>query len=469
VLLISIDTLRADRLGLHGYERDTTPYLDELAAESVAFLDMYSNSPKTASSHMSLFTSLHPTVHKVRNQSARLGLESPSLAHNRLTLPQVLNRNGYWNACVAGGGNINPQMGFSRGFQKRFESALWDIRTIADRTLSRVDEARQTDQPHFLFMHSYQVHGPYLPPREFEKRFAPTPRTVLGPRVALYRNLPFKEQWKAMNRGPGGDESLAFWSGKEDFGEKEASYLSDLYDGEVAFTDAELGRLIAELRERDALDDMILVILSDHGEEFFEHGQFEHDQLYREHLHVPCIIRLPGGHLGGTRVEGMVSLMDVMPTLLELLEIEGPATMQGRSLVSGMAAGRLESRPVLSERVMFPDDYKASLRTDASSVTFHARDGGLEAFDLVGDPDESTDVYNSSSFGRNAGKRLHQSLLRAFLDRDILDEIDAGGTIKVDADQLEELRQLGYLGAEGEEVQMDVTGTPLESWPDEDV
>lgn len=465
LLLISVDTLRADRLGCYGYDRGTTPNLDALAEESVLFTDMYSNSPKTASAHMSLFTSLLPTVHKVRNQSKRLGLSTPALASNRLTIAQVLNRSGYWTACIAGGGNIQPDMGFGRGFRNRFESALWDVKKVVNRTIERLDQAQAAGQPPFVFMHTYQVHGPYLPPPEYEQRFAANPSPIIGSRVALYRDLPFNKQWGIMNRGPDNDETKAYWYGKEHFGDDEARYLSDLYDGEVAYTDFQLGRLIETLRESGQLDEMIVVVLADHGEEFREHGDFEHDQLYTEHLHVPCIIRLPGGAMGGTEVRGMASLIDVMPTLLELLDIEGPITMAGTSLVNAMETGSTASQPVVSERVMYPNDYKASLRNERSNVIFHATERRIDAFDLTADPAELVNVFGSAPFSLPAADKLRHLLGQAFHNRDVLDEVDAGSNITVDASRLEELQALGYVDREGVDFEVP-EGTPLERWPD---
>ncbi|MDG2150301.1 MAG: sulfatase [Planctomycetota bacterium] len=465
LLLISIDTLRADRLGCYGYDRGTSPNLDALAEESVLFTEMYSNSPKTASAHMSLFTSLLPTVHKVRNQSKRLGLSTPALAKNRLTIAQILNRNGYWNACIAGGGNIQPDMGFARGFRNRFESALWDIKRVVDRALDRLDQAQEAGQPPFVFMHTYQVHGPYLPPSEYEKRFAPSPSPLIGARVALYRDLPFNKQWSIMNRGPGNDETKAYWYGKENFDENEARYLSDLYDGEIAYTDAQLGRMIESLRESGQLDNLIVVIVADHGEEFLEHGDFEHDQLFSEHLHVPCIIRLPGGALGGTEVTGMASLIDIMPTLLELLDIEGPPTMAGTSLVSAMMTGHTDGKPVVSERVMFPGDYKASLRNENSSVIFHATEARLDAYNLIEDPGETISVFETADFSAPAAAKLKHSLGQAFHNRDALDKEDAGGSIVVDESRLEELQALGYVDGDASDFEIP-EGTPLDHWPD---
>jgi len=469
LLLVSVDTLRADRLGCYGYERGTTPVLDALAAEAVLFEQAYSHSPKTASAHMSLFTSLLPTVHKVRNFSARLGLELTALPRNRLTLPQVLNQSGYENAAVTGGGNLRSDMGFQRGFKRRFESVMDDVSWHVSRTLERWDELIALGAPSFVFMHTYQVHGPYVPPAEYMDRFAPEPKGVVAPRVAALKGLPFRAQWGAMNKPQGG--MPAFWEGVEDFGADEASYLSDLYDGEVAYTDAQLGRLLDGLRERGILDQTIVVVLSDHGEEFFEHGRFEHDQLFREHLHVPLIVRLPGGRFGGTRVSGLAGLIDVMPTLLELLDLPPSPTMTGESLVPSIRSGRSANRPVVAERVMFlPAEYGATLRSPQQTVTFlidgPEGPGRLTAHDLSHDPGELDDVSGSAAFAPPAAAALRHELERAIAARDDLDRIDSGEVIRLsDPAAVAELKSLGYVGGgelpEGTALQ----GTPLERWP----
>jgi arylsulfatase A-like enzyme len=473
LLLISVDTLRADRLGCYGYDRPTTPVLDALAAEAVLFEEMYANSCKTASSHMSLFTSVLPTVHKVRNQSARLGLESPVLAGNRLGLPQVLNQAGYRNAAVCGGGNLVAGMGFNKGFKNRFESNMADVSWHVGRTLQRFDQVLQQEEstPGFVFMHTYQVHGPYLPPAPYREIFAPNPQGVVAERVRVFQDMPFQKQWQAMNHGAAGQPP--FWDGKENFGQAEAAYFSDLYDGEVAYTDAMLGELFEGLRERGLYDDMMIVVLSDHGEEFFEHGSFEHDQLFRESLHVPCLVKLPGGQLGGTRVSGLTSLIDVAPTIYELLDLSSPPTAQGQSLTGAMLSGQTFNQPIIAERVMFlPDgDYQANLRSDSLSLHFDsdlvAQQGILTAYDLTSDPDEHTDTFGDSAPATvRAAESLRTSLIRALHDRDILDAIDSGGTLRMnDPAQLEELKALGYTGNDGGPIEPP-KGTPLDVWPE---
>ncbi|MCB9898784.1 MAG: sulfatase [Planctomycetes bacterium] len=479
LVLISIDTLRADRLGAYGYDRGTTPNLDAFASEAVLFEDVYSNSCKTASSHMSMLTSQLPTVHKVRNQSARLGLESPVLADNRLSIAQVLTRNGYWNAAFCGGANLNPAMGFAKGFQRRFESAPVDISDMAQRARQRLAEIRGSGSPGFLFLHTYQVHGPYLPPRPFLERFVRGTNPTLTPRVEALIDLPFRKQWSAMNPRDDQPGAVAFWDGKESFGPAEAAYLSDLYDGEIAYADDVLGKLFEHMRREGFFEDTIVVLLADHGEEFFEHGDFEHDQLYREHLHVPLLVRLPGGRLGGTRVSGQAALIDVMPTLLELLAVGGPETfdaapMQGESLVPAMTSHRTRNLPVFSERVMFlPDgEYDATLRAPDSAVTFHSRPSGgtLTAFDLRQDPGEHDDLacQPGGTFFPAARERLKTKIAEAMARRDALDSIDAGGTTQLDSlEQVENLTALGYVSKDGAEGTEPLGEDLLAGWPDD--
>jgi hypothetical protein len=193
VLQISIDTLRADRLGCYGYERETSPVLDAFARECVLFEEVYATSCKTAESHMSLFTSLPVSAHGVSNASARLNLEIRELGKNRLMLAQVLRRAGYWNSAIVCGGNVHPQMGFARGYEGRFDSGLRDVSVIVDRVLAEWDEGLAQPRPAFVFMHTYQVHGPYTPPAEYRKRFAPALRGVIGQRIAGLESLSFGE------------------------------------------------------------------------------------------------------------------------------------------------------------------------------------------------------------------------------------------------------------------------------------
>jgi arylsulfatase A-like enzyme len=462
LIILSIDTLRADRLGSYGNRRGLTPNLDALAEESVLFESCFANSPKTASSHMSLFTSMLPTEHGVTNFSPRQKIPLVRLADNRLTLGQVLNRNKYWNFTIAGGGNIQGAMGFQKGFKNQFQSINRPITETVELALDMATLGYRQPFPMFLFVHTYEVHGPYLPPEEYRQEFASDPSPIVGQLVESLDGLTYAQQWKAMHEG--------LWDHKERFTDDDARYLSDLYDAEVAWADHVLGAFFKGLRRSGVLDKVILVVLSDHGEEFGEHGGFEHDQLYREHLHVPLLIRLPGEVLGGTRVTGQAQLIDVMPTLLELLDVKLPEDMQrmqGTSLVPAMLSGRTADMPVIAERVMYADDYEATWRSPAASLIFRAQEGTLEAYDLRSDPDEQEDVAWTAPFFDKATGVFRTNLAKSYALRDALDQVATGAAASLSPEALRELEELGYLGDESGEPSFEVpAGTPLERWPE---
>jgi len=473
LVLISIDTLRADRLGCYGYERGTSPHLDAFAREAVVFESCFSAGCKTAESHMSLFTSMPPTAHGVHNASPKLATPMQQLGENRLTLAQVLRRAGRFNSAVACGGQILAAMGFQRGFEDRFVSELVDVKQIVDRSLAAADDALAQDKPWMLFVHTYQVHGPYLPPRRFRERFAPDLPGTVGERVRQLEDLSFTEQWKAMFE--------VFWKDIALFTPEDIRLLSNLYDGEVAYADEEIGRLLVGLAQRGVLDRAIVVVLSDHGEEFGEHGHLEHDELYDELLHVPLLVRLPGGRLGGTRVSGQCSLLDVMPTLLELLSLPGPDTMAGRSLVPALLACRTAGESVLAERIMFPESYAATLRTPDTSLLFRvdpsavhtdgkpgpgteagrpAGEGRIEVYDLRSDPGQHEDLGSRAPAWTNLTTAFYSRLAALFELRTRLDAVASGTAAPLSADEIDALLKLGYTGSGGL-----AAGTPLDHWP----
>jgi arylsulfatase A-like enzyme len=458
LLIVSIDTLRADRLGTYGYTRNTSPRIDALASEAVVFEEAYSSSPKTASSHMTLFTSLMPTVHGVQNIAPEKGGLMTVLAPNRRTLAEVLEKNGYWTAAVVNGGNLQPQMGFQRGFGNAWTTLVDDVERIVDGALKVVDLAPK-DRPAFLFVHTYQVHGPYVPPQKYIDRFCPELRGTVGERVQALIGRSFKDLWR--------NERQDYWEGWEQFGPEDTACLSDLYDGEIAYTDRELGRLFKGLAKRGFLDDAIVVVLSDHGEEFAEHGRYDHNQLFREDLHVPLIVRLPDGRGAGSRVRGMAGLIDVMPTVLDLLGIAGPREMTGRSLASAIESGATDGRPIAAERVRWAGDYQASLRSSDWNLIFHAARGELDAYDIARDPGEQDVLGDDAPFFDAAKTELHRRLTEAFELREALDAKGKGGHHKADAETLEQLEGLGYTG-EGGEGAVTIEGTPLERWPGAD-
>jgi len=315
IVLISVDTLRADHLGTYGYARATSPNVDALARRGVTFERATSPSSWTLPAHASLLSGVSPYRHGAISEATRIRDDVPLLA-------ELLRAHGYHATALVNAPFVGRDYGFARGFasfDQRFDRRRADV---AQRHAAILDALARLEPPFFLFLHYMDVHTPYRPPAEFN-RFAKDQRSGqvlrdLG--VASVLDLQ-----RAARKGP-----LAMSQADRD-------RLVDLYDGEILALDAHLGELLRRLDER--FPDTVVVLTSDHGEEFLEHGGFGHgDTLYEEVLHVPMIVAGPGV-ASGARVATVVSLVDVVPTLLDRVGAPLPAGLDGRSVLAELGAG----------------------------------------------------------------------------------------------------------------------------------
>lgn len=306
-ILISIDTLRADRLGAYGYEHDTSPFFDELAAGGTLFERAIVQLPGTLPSHMSIFTGLYPAEHGVYPPDSVLAAEIP-------TLPEVFRAAGYRTAGFTEGGYVAGHYGFERGFET-FRAVNTGKPGAAGRTFDLVRDWIDTLEPgdkFFLFVHTYEVHDPYLPMEGFDEGLWPADPP---------------ETWE-----PTGANLTAASVGKLPVTPEVVRYFSALYDAGIRYVDEVLRDFMEHLRAADLGNDTTVVITSDHGEEFFEHGSFVHRQIYNETLHVPLLVRRLGQRRGA-RVSRLVESVDIAPTLLELAGLEDRMAPSGSSLV----------------------------------------------------------------------------------------------------------------------------------------
>ncbi|MAF67345.1 MAG: hypothetical protein CMJ84_17025 [Planctomycetes bacterium] len=379
VLLISIDTLRADHLSCYGYERETSPRLDALASEGVLFESATSTTSWTLPAHVSMLTGLPISAHGIcddRLWSRPAPDGGPlSVSLRGLFLPEVLRSAGYRTGGFYTWKYLEPTFGFGPGFEvyerlghtfyshpvvsKQFEAlrARGDTegqRRLAqehpelfddtrpsspeavDRALAWIDGARERtpERPFFCFLHLFDVHDPYRAPEPFHERFADpaydgpiTGRNVMGAGTPVGRGM----------------------------AEADLRHLVALYDGEIAWVDSQVGRLLDALEARDLTRDTLVVVVSDHGEEFFEHGEKQHRRsLYRESVHVPWIVRWPAGLPAGLRIAGPVGLVDLAPTISGLCGLAPPPGAMGRDL-SAVAGGQAPNEPAtyLSELLLF--------------------------------------------------------------------------------------------------------------------
>lgn len=424
LLLVSIDTLRADRLSLYGYARPTSPNLDALSREAVVFDRFFYNGGGTLPSHMSLMTSLHPATHGVGPESGK------ALEPERWTLAEILQGRGFATAAFTDGGWMSAKFGFGQGFE-RYDEAGHGFAETLPRALAWLDQL-PAGRPFFLFLHSYDVHSawrelPYDCPGDAELRFAgPPPPEVSGCRDGACASARLAEANRRVRAGEPLDARVS---------PAEVAYFSDLYDGCVAFADARLGDLFARLRAAGRWEETLVVVLSDHGEEFGEHGQLLHDQGgYEELARIPLLIKLPHGRFGGRRIESLAAMVDVLPTLTALLGAPTPAEAQGRSLVRALESGRTGR----------PDVHMYSVLRDERQKYFSDE---RRLFDLDADPRERANLYGASPERVGALERRVRDLIA--LDHAAADRFarraHPGARPAMSDEEIERLRALGYL------------------------
>ena len=324
VLVVSIDTLRADRLGTYGYARATSPNLDALGLEGIVFENLSAPSSKTASSHMSMFTGVHTGAHKVINFTTDVGraasAELPLVA-------ELFSGAGYDTAAFTGGGMLRSELGFARGFDV-FDHRGGGAQRVFDRGREWFATTANSERPFFLLLHTYEVHDPYTPPVEWQERFAGGYSGEMDS-----RRIDLEDESEAAFERLTEFRSIQdrFWDSFDRQSRADVQHLSNLYDAGIAYTDHLLGELWRDLQVDGWADNLILVITSDHGDAFLEHGKLTHRTIHEEILHVPLIVRYFDGRAAGHRVDAHVQGADLMPSLLDLVGLPIPDHVQGRS------------------------------------------------------------------------------------------------------------------------------------------
>ena len=282
LVLISVDCLRADHVGVYGYARNTTPNIDRFGTEGVVFRNATSVSSWTLPTHMSMMTGLMPSLHGV-SRKYKLSSSVPYL-------PEILADNGYQTLGVAVGDYVSQEWGFERGFDVYRMLIGRRASGIVDEALELVRGTRSAKK--FLFVHLFDAHWPYVPPRGFLDRFDERPPDISDIMTKVRDGVP-----------PSGPEEI--------------QQLVNLYDGEIAYLDKELGRFFAGLKEAGIYHRSLIILTADHGESFYEHNAWEHTiSLFGEITHIPLIVKWPGESPTGT-VESLVSQLNIFPTLLE--------------------------------------------------------------------------------------------------------------------------------------------------------
>jgi arylsulfatase A-like enzyme len=436
LLLISIDTLRADHLKCYGYNLDTSPHLDQLAKEGVLFEHATATAPWTAPSHMSMFTSLYASAHGVQTVNSQLG-------DGVGTLAQRLSENGFVTKAFVTGLILSHEQGFNRGFQSYDDfSVEWRLfsakrRLHPEDTLypktgapgnefsSKITKLatewlkEHSQEKFFLFLHYYDCHSPYMPPASLANKFK-AEYAESGSKIAI----------------PPGTSPNIQWC------ERYVAEEMPLYDGEIAFTDEYIGKLLQALDDLRLSDKTLVIVLSDHGEAFFEHGQMLHgSSLYEEQIRVPLIMRLPGVIPAGERIAGNASQVDIMPTALGLLGVKASSQiqMQGIDLSPAILGGQpVPERLIYSELATFGSNLRAVRWGDWKLVGTVRKLRGAQLEQVRGNGEKVI-------AGVDVEKDCSEAAVRAFAEGPpSIPKANAVKTAEPDAERMRQLKSLGY-------------------------
>jgi arylsulfatase A-like enzyme/Tfp pilus assembly protein PilF len=397
VVFITIDTLRADHLGCYGYKQIRTPNIDALASESFRFERAYTPVPVTLPAHTAIFTGTYPTLSGMHDFSGnKLNPKQPTLA-------SVLKQHGYATGAVIGSAVLDSRFGLNQGFDFYYDH--FDFNRLQESNLEEMERpgnvvtdvalgwlGKNAQNKFFLWMHLYDPHYPYRPP------------------------APYSEQYK-----------------------------DRLYDGEIAFADAQVGRLIAYLKAKGLYRNTLIVLSGDHGESLGEHGERTHGFfLYNATLHIPVLIHLPGATTAKA-ISELICLPDLMPTVLQVLNIAVPAVVQGRNLLPLLDAKKGSSASLYAEtflpRLHFSWSELRSVETEKYQFIEAPKP---ELYDLAADPGETHNLYGDK---KAVAEELHARL--SALIRQYSTDQEMAEKSGLDPALMERLKSLGYAGFSG--------------------
>lgn len=424
VVLIVVDTLRADRLGCYGYSRPTSPAIDALATRSVRFERAYAPASWTSPSVVSLLTGRYPSGHGVTKVIVWLQDEIPTLA-------EVLREAGYATSAVVSNIFLNPRLNFHQGFEQfdesegRHDHQVDSMPGVTAKGVAAIEALAGKEKPFFLFLHYMDPHYDYLPHPEFG--FA-------APRAG---------------RLDGTQEIRTIWEMLDGLTPEELGFLGDLYDGEVSHTDEGVARVLAAIRKQGIDDDTIVVFVADHGEDLLEHGWLGHGRsLYDNLVRVPLLVRPAAGGPAPRTVEQAVSTTSVMATILDLAGVAaGEIGLQAPSLLPEMQGERrsndafceVDQVPIKESRWQ-PETHQKAVVVGHLKLIRDDPTGRLELYDLKSDPGETSDIAAANP---DLVRRL-QALLE---QRIALSRAPGTGQLAGDLpeEDLQRLEALGYI------------------------
>ncbi|MBI5376474.1 MAG: sulfatase [Candidatus Schekmanbacteria bacterium] len=422
IVLITVDSLRADHLGCYGYNKNTSPNIDRLADSGVLFSRSISQAPWTLPSYMSMLTSKYVYEHGV-------DVANKILNPRVITLAEILRENGYYTAGFVSAPFLKRSYGLDQGFDVYNEDAAasvssWSHNDITSPTLTKliISFFRQnSSKKFFLFLHYWDPHYDYIPPSPYDKLFDPGYQGNMDGRKFKFNN----------NFKVGMDE-------------RDYNHIVSLYDGEIRWTDMHIGLLLKELNKLGLEKKTIIIFTSDHGDEFLEHGYKGHEHsLYDELIHVPLIVKLPDVKFKAKKIDTTVETIDISPTILNLVGIGSLNDFRGESilpLISGV--GEYTNSKAISETSKgFYGEYKS---IEIDKVKYIVRsDKKNELYDLKTDPTEKKNIYKEQS---ELGKHFESEIYKHLYHRNSADDSKkALINNKINKETSEQLKTLGYI------------------------
>jgi len=420
IILISIDSLRSDHLGCYGYKRNTTPNIDKLAEEGVTFENAISTTSWTLPAHISMLTALSPEVHQVIRDGVRLSKKATVCA-------EVLKDAGYLTAGVVSAPYLYSEFGFNQGFD------LYDDYTIyyasnreshqgitSPKIHKRVTKWLEKNHRNsfFLFIHYWDVHYDYNPPPPYDTMFDPD-----------YKGKITAENYERNHRI---NPSMR---------KRDLEHIISLYDGEIAFTDSYIGKLLEYLNQLSIYDKTMIILTADHGDEFFEHGRKGHRKnLFDETLKVPLMIKFPSNEWKGKRIDRQVQIIDIVPTFLSYLSFNWDANVQGKNLMPLIHRETDEPEP---PRFADLHGWFKCVRTNQAKYLLNVdRRKRFQLYDLENDKGEQDDIAMSQP---TLKKKMHKTLMDWLKVAKILAKNLGKSEFEYEEHLKKQLKSLGYI------------------------
>jgi len=419
IILITIDTLRADHLSCYGYYRNTSPKMDKIAKGGVLFQNAIASSSFTPPSMATIFTSKNPSSHGVKHGVFNKGnvYNQEVLLGSFVTLAEVLKGNGYATFGFHTNPHLSSEFGFAQGFDFFKQYNFVDAKELNTEVL-KFKEKIESGGKYFLWVHYFDPHWPY------------------------FKREPWISSYSLYN-GPVGEKGSDIKMWPEKFAEKMhlkedknlLSYMVARYDSEINFVDKYVGELINSFKNDSHT---LLIITSDHGEEFFEHGDFTHGfQLYEESIRVPLIINFPSKIPEGMKVQTQVGIIDIMPTILDILDIKTSNEFEGKSIIPLISQNKKGERILYSELYRFGKKLVCA-RFKNCKYIYNIKENKEEFYDLNSDPNEKSNIISKNEImvvGLREGVKALVSSSKGLKTKEK----------PVGRDVLEDLRSLGYI------------------------